>query len=394
MDEIINSDEKDAQIAALNHEIFELTKKLESEKKRYISAVTSDKSDPFGNPTDYKEFSGDYSKILPELGTPGFSVPLMPEYAERRALQKNYSIGGWCSIFQFFLTNGIGILMVWVITFAMRLLNPDASSADINDYISSSSILTAVNMLVYMFCNILNASIGLKWGGIKASSLVRTKKLSFGSVFQYCAIGLFIWIVAIYLSSGIIDVFRQYGIDASPSGRDYGTTVMGRTVTVIYGCIIAPITEELFYRGMMLRVLSKANQRFAVFATAMYFGIAHGNVAQFVLGFLAGIFLAHITLKHGSIIPAVIVHMFINTFSTVYGSVNTNNSNTMMMATLILLAIAILGLAIFIAFMCRDELPNPTPAQSRRGFYLWAGSIPVMISVILYVGYFCYHLFL
>ena len=394
MDDIINSDERDAQIAALNHEIFELNKQLGSEKERYIRAVTADRSDPFGNPTDYKDFSGDYSKILPELGTPGFSVPLVPEYAERKALQKYYSIGGWCSLFQFFFSNGLAILCVSAISFVMNLLNPDASSSALADYIGGSSMLVALNMLVYMFCNILNAAIGLKLADVKASSLIRTRDLSFGSVIQYCAIGLFIWIAAIYLSSGIIDIFQQYGIDASPPNTDYGRTVMGRTITVIYGCIIAPMTEELFYRGMLLKVFSKADQRFAVLATALYFGIAHGNVPQFVLGFLAGIFLAHITLKHNSIIPAVIVHMFINTFSTIYGSVNTNSSSTMMIATLILMAAAIFGLAMFIAFICRDELPTPTPAQSKRGFSLWASTITVILSLVFYFGYFSYHLFL
>ena len=52
----MNEDYYNAEIYSLNREIHRLNKQLEEEKKRYIP----DKLDPFDNPTEYTEFSGDY----------------------------------------------------------------------------------------------------------------------------------------------------------------------------------------------------------------------------------------------------------------------------------------------------------------------------------------------
>ena len=43
---------------------------------------------------------------------------------------------------------------------------------------------------------------------------------------------------------------------------------------------------------------------------------------EFILAFIIGIFLAHITQKHNSIIPAIVVHIFVNSLTTIIGYLN------------------------------------------------------------------------
>lgn len=52
-----------------------------------------------------------------------------------------------------------------------------------------------------------------------------------------------------------------------------------------YTCIIAPITEELVFRGFCLKNLSRFNQRFGILASAFLFGLVHQNIIQFILAF-------------------------------------------------------------------------------------------------------------
>ena len=182
---------------------------------------------------------------------------------------------------------------------------------------------------------------------------------------------------------------EEFGYASNPvDTSDYAKTGIGFAVLTIYTCIIAPITEELFFRGMLLRVLGKANQRFAVFATAFFFGLAHGNVPQFILAFTIGIFLGHITLKHGSIIPSVIVHIFLNSFSTILEEVSDTDDMFFLFAIeMIMIAGAVFGLIMLISFMVNNRLPSTTPKQSRRGFSVAAGSIPFIASVMLQLAY-------
>lgn len=374
-----------SEIAALSHEVYRLTKQLEEQEERHLSEAMPDKYDPFDNPTEYKGFGGDYSKILPRITEVGYEIPLEPDYNERRNLKRSYRTGGWLMIFQFVLSYGLGFLVIQLILWLMGMLNPDADGASISEYIRGSSMLVSVNMLVYVVCNVGIAMLGMKWAGIKYTSLVRTNDFGFGRAVQYCMIGILLWTISLYIITGMSDVFSKYGIDIVPDMSGVGNTFLGKTVELVYACMIAPITEELFFRGVLLRTLAKSNQRFAVFASALFFGLVHGNLQQFVLAVLIGIFLAHITLKHGSIIPSIIVHIFVNSVSSIIGELAEIDLVVSVICYLVLLAAALLGMILLLVFLGRDKLPSTTPKQARRGVLVAATSIPFTGAAVLYV---------
>ena len=83
-------------------------------------------------------------------------------------------------------------------------------------------------------------------------------------------------------------------------------------VLVVYMVIIAPITEEMLCRGLVLNSLSPVSRTFALIASSMIFGIMHGNFNQMFNGFLLGLVLGYIALKSGSIIYSIITHMLCN----------------------------------------------------------------------------------
>ena len=85
----MNEDYYNSEIYSLNREIHRLNKQLEEEKKRYIP----DKLDPFDNPTEYTEFSGDYSDIMPEIENPECEIPLEPDNLENKAFLFNRRVG-------------------------------------------------------------------------------------------------------------------------------------------------------------------------------------------------------------------------------------------------------------------------------------------------------------
>ena len=51
MDEIITPDEHSAEIAALNHEIYELSRQLAECRESSLRQTLADPEDPFENPT-------------------------------------------------------------------------------------------------------------------------------------------------------------------------------------------------------------------------------------------------------------------------------------------------------------------------------------------------------
>jgi len=385
-------DESRAEIAMLSHEVYRLSKELDEQRQRQIRESIPDKYDPFDNPTEYKGFNGDYSKILPRIKEPAYEIPLEPDYHERKGLRKYYSIGSWCMIIHFLMCIFIGKYALLGLLQLLASHNPGADSSAIITYMRSSSMAVSLNMLVYLVFNVVVAFIGMKLVGIKHTSLIRTKDFGLGKAVQYCLIAMLLWGTAFYLINGLTDVFDKYGIDIRNSTSGFATSTLGIVISTIYSCIIAPITEELLFRGALLRSFSKANQRFAIFATAFFFGISHGNIVQFISATLLGIFLAHITLKHGSIIPSIIVHIFINSFVSVLSAISQLGKEASVIAYLVTIALMLMGFVMLLVFHGSDSLPATTPKQSKRGIYVAISSFPFVIAVTMNVFYIVYAL--
>ena len=95
------------------------------------------------------------------------------------------------------------------------------------------------------------------------------------------------------------------GILESVSG-DAGTLSM-----FLYSAILAPVAEEILFRGYVLRSLRPFGKRFAIFGSALLFGLFHGNLLQTPYAFLVGLILGYVTVEY-SIGWAVLIHVFNN----------------------------------------------------------------------------------
>lgn len=77
--------------------------------------------------------------------------------------------------------------------------------------------------------------------------------------------------------------------------------------------IIGPMAEEFFFRGVLYENLKQGIERWAaMLASALVFGIFHGNLIQGVYAVLAGMLLAYIYEKAGTIWASILVHILFN----------------------------------------------------------------------------------
>lgn len=387
MPDLISQEQHRAEVTALNHEIYRLTKQIEETERDRVKKSAIDPQDPFNNPTEYHSYNGDYTEILPQITIPEYHIDLNPCYEERKRIKRYYSAGGWCAILQFILSIFAGTAAIRLIMKIFAELYPNADSVSIYTYIKASSILIGLNMLIYIFSNVGIGFLGIKISKTRFSDLIKTHDFGLGNAVQYCFIAFFIWVSSTFISVGLGNIFDKlgYSIDVSDTSG-LGVTALGMTISIIYHCVIAPVTEEFFFRGALLRLFSKSNQRFAVFITAVFFGLAHGNLRQFILAFFTGIFLAHITLKHGSIIPSIIVHMFVNTFSTVIGLFDFTYNEQIVLLRVMYVAAAI-GALMLLIFRVHDRVPQTTPAQVQRGGVIARGTISVVLAFTVQIFY-------
>jgi len=91
-------------------------------------------------------------------------------------------------------------------------------------------------------------------------------------------------------------------------------TVAGSSDTFsmfLYASLLAPVWEELLFRGYVLRTLRPFGKRFSVLCSALLFGLFHGNLLQTPYAILMGLLLGYVTVEY-SIGWAVLLHMFNN----------------------------------------------------------------------------------
>ncbi|MBP7733041.1 MAG: CPBP family intramembrane metalloprotease [Caldisericia bacterium] len=90
-------------------------------------------------------------------------------------------------------------------------------------------------------------------------------------------------------------------------------------VTVLFGGILAPLCEELYFRGLLLAwFLTFFNPWIGIAATAIVFGLAHYDSAGVVVtGIIDGIALAILFVWFGSLWIPIMVHIFNNTIGLV-----------------------------------------------------------------------------
>ena len=102
---------------------------------------------------------------------------------------------------------------------------------------------------------------------------------------------------------------------SQPTQKDVGAvhTSAAAVIVVVLLALGAPLVEELFFRGLLLRSLLKwTNPVAAVVISGILFGLAHGQLLQ-LLGLTAfGIVLGLVAWKTGRLGPTVSAHMSFN----------------------------------------------------------------------------------
>jgi hypothetical protein len=128
-------------------------------------------------------------------------------------------------------------------------------------------------------------------------------------------------------------------------------------VLVIGG--LAPVGEELFFRGFMLTRLRQVwSPGPAVLLTALAFGVIHGEWVHGVLATGLGLYLGLVAERSTSVIPAVICHVANNTVSVLLSAAIGSPQGRGVNA-----ALAVVSAAVFAGSL--RWLPPPAPAEAR-----------------------------
>ena len=157
--------------------------------------------------------------------------------------------------------------------------------------------------------------------------------------------------------------------------------------------VIAPVTEEIMFRGIILERLRRYGDVFAIFSSAMMFSLMHGAFQSFPSAFISGVIFALISIYSGSPLCSMIVHATNNAlsvFSIIIASYVSQEVSGFLL-TLMVNSLAGLSIIAFFALRSRDKsifaLPFSEEVISRkRKLGILFFSFPMIIFIVMAIS--------
>lgn len=309
---------------------------------------------------------------------------LTPEtYEERQQVKKVANTIGGAYLIVMAINFGVNAILSFVIQL-LSVFDVAVSGSVILD----PAFLQVLEILLSTLVFTLPFVLLFKAGGYRISSLIRFKKPKKKDILPYFLIG----VSGCYFSNLTVNfmgsIFSALGVEYEVNFGDIPDGFLGFMLTVIATAVVPALVEEFACRGIVLGSLRKFGDGFAIFASAILFGVMHRNFQQIPFAFLTGLVLGFIAVKTNSIWIAVAVHFFNNFCSVVMDYIFATMSVTAQNIIYALFSTVCLVLGIIGVFILKDrkgayKLKVKKTHSEKRLICKWFFTSPTVIIFII-----------
>ena len=237
----------------------------------------------------------------------------MNEKLQRKYLRSKFSQTGWTLLIYYGIMN-LTVTMVIVMDMIYRMMVDSAGYGDYFDGMDNAMLESVMsNAWGYFLAAVIGLLIMLLWKGRKfcfQEIWTRGRPMGTGDFFGLLCVfvcGQLVFQLAAVVLEMLLNLFGLSAMEAIESAAmDADSFSM-----YLYAGLLAPIVEELLFRGLILRTLMPYGKKFAILTSAVLFGIYHGNLVQSPFAFAVGLVLGYTAVEY-SIGWAMVLHMFNN----------------------------------------------------------------------------------
>ena len=181
----------------------------------------------------------------------------------------------------------------------------------------------------YVFKTIISKNVKLE---------ISHNKLNIKYVVIYSIIIMSIGFIGDYIVKFLNNIFKSFGfyfIETNVTDIFSYNNTYEFIIVFIYACVIAPILEELLFRGYAINLFKKYGKKTAILISACMFGITHAEFMQILPAIFCGIVLGILYIKTNDIKVCIACHMINN----IFGIINNYYINLIIIIISILLII-------------------------------------------------------
>ncbi|HEX2844396.1 MAG TPA: type II CAAX endopeptidase family protein [Candidatus Limnocylindria bacterium] len=128
--------------------------------------------------------------------------------------------------------------------------------------------------------------------------------------------GVLAWIGSSVVAYAVVVALEALEIEAAPQAAEQALNLIDPWLAVVAIVLLAPVAEELFFRGVIFNAfLREGGRRWAFLGSSALFAVIHLSIAAFVPIFLLGLALAWVYHRTGSLVAPIVMHATVNGIS-------------------------------------------------------------------------------
>ncbi len=115
------------------------------------------------------------------------------------------------------------------------------------------------------------------------------------------------------VTGGLAESARQILSVATDVKRLNGQPAPAWAIAIVRGCLIVPVFEEVFFRGLLLQWLRRhLADGGAIAVSAALFAVMHGYPIVLPFAFVSGLFTGWVRVRTGSTLNTILMHVLNN----------------------------------------------------------------------------------
>lgn len=244
---------------------------------------------------------------------------------------------------------------------------------EVNSDLIKSSMFSMLYSCFVILMSLIFAVITAHYIGIRVLNTIKVNKKSIRLGLLAYPIMLLTNTCLTYVTSIITNIFKKNGTTIPTADFSVDKASASAIIlTILYLVVVAPIAEEIVFRGFILKAITPFSRKGAIVLSALLFALMHKNIPQAVGAFGIGIIFAIIDTKANSIVPSIIMHSLNNLLPCLL-DINASAHSTVIVIiyNVLFRAIVLVGIAILAykgrpLFSLKSETESEESALSER----------------------------
>lgn len=247
-----------------------------------------------------------------------------------------------------------------------------------------------LQIILSCFMFLIPFSIAAKCAGFRIDSTIQFGAPKKGTAIPFLLFGIGFCSFANIAVSYSSAIFEGFGIDYNVDFGDNPKGIFGFLLSFIATAIVPALVEEFACRGIVLGLLKKHGEGFAVVASSIVFGIMHGNFEQIPFAVVVGLILGYTYIKTNSIWICIVIHCANNAISVIFNYLanvaSVNIQNILYIVYLIITMLAAIFGALLFAKNTDEQyaLKKDKGVISEKQKYIWFFTSWAIILFIIF----------